>query len=62
MTTNPVGIAKTDVAAVVKRGGAWMDNTHRVRSGARTSAGVDYTGSNGYIGFRLFCSVKEAVK
>ena len=62
VTTNPVGIAKTDVAAVVKRGGAWMDNTHRVRSGARTSAGVDYTGDNGYIGFRLFCSVKEVVK
>ena len=62
VTTNPVGIAKATVASVVKRGGAWMDNKHRVRSGARTSAGVDYTGASGYIGFRLFCSVKEAVK
>lgn len=62
VTTNPVGVATPTVNSVVKRGGAWMDNTHRVRSGARTSAGVDYTGNSGYIGFRLFCSVKEAVK
>ena len=62
VTTNPVGVATLTVNSVVKRGGAWLDNTHRIRSGARTSAGVDWTGDNGYIGFRLFCSVKEAVK
>ena len=64
VTTNPVGIATVSVVSVVKRGGAWMDNNHRIRCAARTSAGINYTdgNGNGYIGFRLFCSVREAVK
>ena len=69
ITTNPVGVTTTDVKSITKRGGAWRDSRDRCWSGARTSAGITYTdgysngdGGRGYIGFRLFCSVKEAVK
>ena len=69
ITTNPMGVATATVKSVTKRGGAWMDNQDRCWSGARTSAGITYTdgnnngdGGRGYIGFRLFCSVKEAAK
>ena len=64
VTTNPVGVTTTTVKTITKRGGAWMDNIDRCWSGARTSAGIAYVpaATSSYIGFRLFCSVKEAVK
>ena len=70
VTTNPVGYAELTYNVGSKRGGGWLDNDTRMRSGARCLAGIDYFdsgtaklfGGGGYIGFRLFCSVKEAVK
>ena len=64
VTTNPVGYAEATRDVGSKRGGGWLDNNIRMRSGARCLAGIDYYDGKGqgYIGFRLFCSVKEAVK
>ena len=71
VTTNPAGYAELTRNVGSKRGGGWLDNNTRMRSGSRCLAGIDYIdsgaanklfGGGGYIGFRLFCSVKEAVK
>ncbi len=69
VTTNPAGYAELTRDVGSKRGGGWLDGDKRMRSGSRCLAGITYTdssnngyGGKGYIGFRLFCSVKEAAK
>lgn len=62
VTTNPVSCVDTSIARACKRGGAFMDELRLNQVGFRNLAGLIWTGENGYIGFRLCCSVKEAVR
>ena len=62
VTTNPVSCTDTSVARACKRGGAWLDELRLNQVGFRNLAGLTWTGDNGYIGFRLCCSVTAAVK
>lgn len=62
VTTNPAGVASTSVQRLIKRGGAWMDSVEYCTCGVRADGSINYQGTQGYIGCRFFCSVKEAVK
>ena len=66
VTTNPTGIVRANDSAgrVAFRGGSFAEEENQLRLGSRCPQGADYKDPNqrGYKGFRLVCSVKEAVR
>lgn len=64
VTEDPVGASNSGNDRIMKRGGSFRDSgdTCRTRVDGSINYAAGLTGKIGYIGFRLCCSVKEAVK